>query len=432
VTVSALKSAASYLGGLREGRKAIIFVSEGLPGIYRSNEIPLMDDLVRTANDNNTAIYTVDPKGLLGYAADELRVIADNTGAQAFVNTNSPAKALRQVVKDASAFYLLGYASIKNPMDGKFHEIKVRVKRPGLEVRARKGYWAPSATDVERAAREAAAGAPTEVAAAFAALTAVRRDRPLDLTVGTAQGANDAPEVTLTWTPRATSAPAGSGSPSNEHNDSGRSASRSRPRSPEPPASDGEARRSVEGTEAGGLVVVANGANGSHEFRAPLEARRLSFSAVPGTLRLQVIVRDSDGQTIGDETRVVEVPDPARLRIAISSPSVTLVRNASELRSLTADTTPYAGREFVRTDRLFVRFALYGEAAAGATISSRLLSRTGAALLTLAVTPPADPAGTYQIDFPLASIARGDYVIAISAEAGDDRAEALVPIRVIS
>jgi VWFA-related protein len=157
VTISAVKSAASYLGGLREGRKAIVFVSEGLPSLDRADEMSQMEDLIRTANANNTAIYTLDPRGLGASVADQLWMLAERTGAAAFVNTNTPEKALRQVVKDASAFYLLGYAPTRSPTDGKFHQIKVRVKRPRLEVHARKGYWAPSVTEMDRAAHDAAA-----------------------------------------------------------------------------------------------------------------------------------------------------------------------------------------------------------------------------------------------------------------------------------
>ena len=67
VTISAMKSAASYLGSLREGRKAIVFVSEGLPSLDRNRRVDRCSRIcVRTANDNNTAIYTFDPRGL-GY-----------------------------------------------------------------------------------------------------------------------------------------------------------------------------------------------------------------------------------------------------------------------------------------------------------------------------------------------------------------------------
>ena len=58
---------------------------------------------------------------------------------------------MKQIIRDSSGYYLLGYNSTQAPTDGKFHEIKVRVKRRGVEVRARKGYWAYTVEDVARA-----------------------------------------------------------------------------------------------------------------------------------------------------------------------------------------------------------------------------------------------------------------------------------------
>ena len=138
VTISALQSAAVHLGSIKEGRKSIIFVSEGLTGLGM-DQLPLLRELTDTANNNNTAIYTLDPSGLTGGTSDILRQLADSTGAAAFVNTNTPEKALRQVVREASAFYLLGYSPTRNPQDGKFHKIGVKVKRPGIDVRAPQG-----------------------------------------------------------------------------------------------------------------------------------------------------------------------------------------------------------------------------------------------------------------------------------------------------
>src|SRR4029077_10548301 len=120
------------------------------------DQMTLLRDLTETANTNNTAIYTLDPAGLVGGVDDVLRTIAESTGAEAFVNTNTPERALRQVVREASAFYLLGYASTRNPRDGKFHKIGVKLKKPGIDVRARKGYWAPKASEIEHARTEAA------------------------------------------------------------------------------------------------------------------------------------------------------------------------------------------------------------------------------------------------------------------------------------
>src|SRR6185295_11754407 len=203
VTVSALKSAAVHLGSLKEGRKAIVFVSEGLAGLSL-DEFPEVEEMIQAANHNNTAIYTVDPRGLVGGSADILRMLADRTGGEAFVETNTPEKAMRQVVRDASAFYLLGYSPSKNPQDGRFHSIKVQVKRRGVTVRARKGYWAPTPTELERARAEAAAGeaVPADVTSALAVLSAARAERTVDLWVGTERGANGFAEVTAAWTMR--------------------------------------------------------------------------------------------------------------------------------------------------------------------------------------------------------------------------------------
>ena len=77
-------------------------------------------------------------------------MLADETDGRAIVNRNDLAKGMQQIVRDSSAYYLLGYNSTQAPQDGKFHEIKVRVKRPGVQVRARKGYWALTA-DRDRA-----------------------------------------------------------------------------------------------------------------------------------------------------------------------------------------------------------------------------------------------------------------------------------------
>ena len=60
---------------------------------------------------------------------DTLRILADETDGRAIVNQNDLDKGLRQIVSDSSAYYLIGYNSSQAPQDGKFHEIKVKVKR---------------------------------------------------------------------------------------------------------------------------------------------------------------------------------------------------------------------------------------------------------------------------------------------------------------
>ena len=67
---------------------------------------------------------------------------------------------MQQIIRDSSGYYLLGYNSSQAPTDGRFHKIDVDVTRRGVEVRARKGYWAYTAEDAARAAAPARAEAP--------------------------------------------------------------------------------------------------------------------------------------------------------------------------------------------------------------------------------------------------------------------------------
>ena len=76
----------------------------------------------------------------------------------AVLNNNDLDIGLKRIANDLSSYYLLGYYSSNAKLDGKFHTIKVRVKRPGVDVRARKGYR--SATEEEVAAARTAASPP--------------------------------------------------------------------------------------------------------------------------------------------------------------------------------------------------------------------------------------------------------------------------------
>ncbi len=395
VTVSALKSAAVHLGAIKEGRKAIIFVSEGLTGLGM-DQLTLIQELTETANDNNTAIYTVDPSGLTGGSADVLRTIADGTGAEAFVNTNMPERGLRQVVREASAFYLLGYSSLRNPLDGKFHKIGVKVKRSGISVRARRGYWAPNATELEKARTDAAAAEaiPADVTSAMTVLSAARPERAADVWVGAERIAEGPSTVTVAWTPRAVA---------------GR----------------------LDATRTASLIV--KGPEGDQTFEAGPGARVLSFRSGPGPLQLQLSLRDGAGTVVDEDRRSFTVPDLSAPNLALSVPMLLRTRTAAEARVLAggAAATPFAGREFIRTERLFVRFSVYGESGSAAAVTAQLTNKSGKTLLELPLVPLAGGRTSYQVELPLASIARGDYLIVVAASHEEERARAVVPVRVL-
>ena len=139
------------------------------------------------------------------------------------------------------------------------------------------------------------------------------------------------------------------------------------------------------------------------------------------------------GNPLDEDVRSIVVADLSGGRLSLSSPVLLQARSALQARVIAAasDVAPFAGHEFARTDRLFVRFTVYGGSASQAVASARLLTRTGAPLAALPIAPLKGSDTSYQIDLPLSSTARGDYLIAVEVVHGDERARMLVPIRVV-
>lgn len=142
--------------------------------------------LLDRSNRSNVTFYPVDSRGLPAFdspiggepgrplglgpvspGADSARLtqrigtlqtLAEATDGLAVVNSNAIERGLQRIVSDLSAYYLLGYYSTNSTLDGRFRSIKVRVKREGVSVRARRGYLA--ATEKEMASRPIAARLP--------------------------------------------------------------------------------------------------------------------------------------------------------------------------------------------------------------------------------------------------------------------------------
>jgi VWFA-related protein len=76
-------------------------------------------------------------------AQGTLEYLADETGGLAKLDSNDIAGAVASILEDLSGYYLVGYAPPSGTFDGvAFHSLEVRVKRPGLKVRTRKGFYA--------------------------------------------------------------------------------------------------------------------------------------------------------------------------------------------------------------------------------------------------------------------------------------------------
>jgi VWFA-related protein len=396
VTVSALKSAIMHVGTIRQGRKAVVLIAESL-GRLGQDAVRVLSDLIRTANDNNTAIYTVDPRGLQagpsgfgGGMAGLLAALADSTGAESIVS-NDMTSALRKVVGHSSAFYLLGYSPKDIQLDGKFREIKVRVRQGGVQVRARNGYWAPRGADIERARAIAAAAAlPSSVNVALKGLTPDNSRRAADFWIGVAPSASGC-TVNIAWTPR----------------------------------------HGIEGRSAAESVSVIATSGGKAIFKGPINQAGTAFDSGPGPMELDFTIHDKAGEAIDREQRTLEVPNTETAVLGLSTPVVSRARNTSEFRALSSAASPvaFASRDFSREDRLLVRVAPYGSEAADAQVTAQLLGPRGNTLLELPIHAVAAGKG-YELDLPLRTLATGEFLIALIARSANERIETLVPLRI--
>lgn len=198
-TLGSLRKIAEWFGGVRGRRKTLLFISEGIEyditdivrrysepgGNAASIQAEIREAIDATARSNVT-IYAIDPRGLgtddtigvtnfadrdappedpnnagvssaargpgigldslrneVRMAQESLRTLADESGGFAAVNRNDFTSAFGRIVSDNSTYYVLAYYPTTTTRDGKFHRIEVRVNRPGLTVRSRRGYVSP-------------------------------------------------------------------------------------------------------------------------------------------------------------------------------------------------------------------------------------------------------------------------------------------------
>ncbi|HMD34289.1 MAG TPA: VWA domain-containing protein, partial [Vicinamibacterales bacterium] len=190
-SLSTLKNVADWFASVRGRRKTILFVSEGIdyditdlipsngsthtPG---SDILEATRDAIAAATRANVSIYGIDPRGLtdlgdesieigsfpddvslgitqaslqneLRMSQDSLRVLSEETGGFAVVNKNDYSTAYERIVEDNSSYYVLAYYP-PDPRPGRAHKIDIRVTRPNLLVRGRRGYVTPKKAAPEK------------------------------------------------------------------------------------------------------------------------------------------------------------------------------------------------------------------------------------------------------------------------------------------
>jgi len=168
--MAALRSIAEAVAAIKGRRKMLLLFSDNLSVNmqrvidYSGGTLSLAEEdahqAITAATRSNVTIYSIDPRGLsvdggLGesetaptIATDidhrmNMAALARVTGGFALTNTSSFDQAFARIVSENSSYYVLGYSSTNDRRDGRYRRLEVRVKRPGLQVRARGGYLGP-------------------------------------------------------------------------------------------------------------------------------------------------------------------------------------------------------------------------------------------------------------------------------------------------
>lgn len=177
-TLQLVEQVARTMGAIQGRRKAMLLFSEGIDyDIYdpfnrgsASAVVSYAQAAVAAAQRANVSVYGIDIRGALSsgveavgigglsvyphlgfgtargfirellLAQESLISLSQQTGGLALINTIDPQEALNRVVLDNSAFYLIGYRGDPSDRPGQFRSIEIKVKTPGLQVRARRGY----------------------------------------------------------------------------------------------------------------------------------------------------------------------------------------------------------------------------------------------------------------------------------------------------
>ena len=136
------------------GYKNIILFSAGLTRslLYDYDDPGVREKIKDTAKElaaSNVPVYSVNTEGTRAYFKGEgergdhsLKMLSDLSGGKYFANVDYYETIAKDIQNVTSNYYVLGYY-IDEKWDGKYHEIKVEVKRKGCLVHAQGGYFNP-------------------------------------------------------------------------------------------------------------------------------------------------------------------------------------------------------------------------------------------------------------------------------------------------
>jgi len=415
--VQAVSRVAEVLRTAPRGRKAVIFLGPGPIADFSRNNVNPTDlassigNMFQMLQEANATVYTIDPRGLTvgGLKLDELNseiALAEATGGRRIQSTNQMWERVPEIFAENESYYLIGYRSTFGAGPGSFHRTQVKVNRPGAEVRARIGYYAPRP---ERAKK-----AKTPVAAEDDAISRGLPTGDLPLTVTTAAFATPAKPGATVAVIVAASEPVG--------DDPNLRAGKPSPRriSLIATAYDQENWK-AHGAERQTIQLTLN----------PTALQSVQYEVIsrlplaPG--RYEVRFGAESGGKAGSVFMTMEVPNFAKDELSASglilsrTPALPIApkNGLSDL----APIVPTTAREFERVDTVagFLRFYQGGSApVAPVNLSMRIVNAMNTTVVERTQPMPAERftrnrAADYRFDLPLSRLSPGEYLLTIAA-----------------
>jgi VWFA-related protein len=357
------------------GRKTVFFLSDGfLLQTLNYDHAEQLRRITDAAARSDAVVYGVDPRGLatdpyfeaangmgdvsgrgmtvshstadLRAQQDPLRIISEETGGRAVVNTNDLNAGVARALDESSRYYLLAWRPESEAnRGGKFRRLEVRVAgRPELTVRLHKGYLVQDARPAPKGDKPSAATTPqSELQAALASTFPVRR-LPFDLWVSFV----DTPDrgAILTASAGVPSYPLTFGSAGEKrtaivemacvvYDEQGK------------PAANSQQRLEISAVDASGASLPQRDIAYNFQFdKLP-----------PGLYQVRAAARDGESGRAGSAAQWIEIPNLKKRKLALSS---LLIGGAQDVKGGQAAPEPlelYVAHKFPRASRL--RFYTY-------------------------------------------------------------------------
>jgi len=455
-TLAAIDRAVFTLTGVR-GRKALLLLTEGF---LNDPDLDLAHEVAGRCREANIAVYSLDVRGLMtGLASADaagtpnttelgaMQVeqteaqaagsvgLAEDTGGFAVRNSNDLGAGTLRVAEESRVYYLLGYAPPEGKGPRDWRKLQIKVARPGLKVRARKGYTLRTTAEIVAAAearlaserRASAPLVPADVARALAsvwetdaiplrAMAYTLEGRPTgavrtliaveaDMRSLANLGGEDHPRTVVTLSIAAA------------HRDTGK------------------VQRLDQRIEVEAAAAKAGGRAAAAWDEGWLALSR-DFELMPGVTQARIVMRDEFLGRIGAVTLRFVVPPASGLRLStpLLTNRVSVSRDGSPARPIVV-----AHREFTGSEPLYCQFEVFGAAArSGAPqveASYELRRRNGDVVRRSEpsfVSPSADGRLLRLVALTLDGIAQGDYelVLRVENKATGETRERIEPLRI--